>query len=44
MYKAKYKLSNTKYLAEVNGKLCVVTTDKNGKIIKVVIFGKEQEQ
>jgi len=43
-YKAKYRLSKTQYIAEVNGSLAIVTTDKDGNIKRVVIFTKEEQR
>lgn len=44
MYKARYWLTKTMYIAEVNNRLVLVKTDAKGNIIKAVIFGKERSK
>ena len=39
----KYWLNKYQYIAEVNGRLAVVTLDEKGEIVRVAIFGEERK-
>ena len=42
-YRAKYKLNERQYLAELDAALVIVTTDENGNPIRWAIFGENRK-